>query len=187
MARPRFSEAEAQRRAAEQEARRNAALEKLRHLGATAEELEQQDSIAPLTLLEQRVDHILKMMCDGAWVIGQSDRALAGVWKLEASVIRRYAAEANRLLRRFMRDDEPARREALAECLQSFDRLAQKAEAVGTPNGLRVAHDLKVSKLVFLGLKPAQKHVFKTETMADWSDDQLKHYIATGERPEGKE
>jgi hypothetical protein len=134
--------------------RRRVAEGRLRALVYRADRTAEQEA----TFTEQRIDVIVNMMADGKWVMGQSDRALAEVWGCSRARIQQLAAEANRLIRRMYRESPRARKQLLARGLQTFERLCNKAEEIGSANGLRVALDAQVQFLTFLGVKPAQKN-----------------------------
>jgi hypothetical protein len=191
-----------ERQAAAEAEKRRKTQEALKALSATPAELAEQEQElqaerraaghpdplpAALTLTEQRVDAIVDLMLSGQWVQQQSERQLNRTWGLSVTRIRNLAAEASRTIRRYMREDEGARQDALNEALISFDRIARKAEGIGTPNGLRVAKDTRVDKLTFMGLKPATRIAIRKDEMANWSDDELAHFVETGERPKDKE
>lgn len=169
-------------------------LEALKALSATPEERAEQAAEraaeglpATLTLAEQRIDAIIDQMLQGLWVAGVTERTFQKQWGLSESRVRHLATEASRVIRRYMREDEASRRDALNEGLVALDRIARKAEKIGNPGGLRVAKDARVDKLTFMGLKPAQKHIIRKDEMSDWTDGELAEFAATGKRPPGKE
>lgn len=179
------SKAAEQKASADAEKRRKALLEKLRALAERearpGEDVEQLEK----TLTEKRIETIVDLMCDGAWVSGQTDRQLAELWGISRKRVSELAAEANRYIRELYRDNDAARRQQLARSLQNMERLRRKAEDINSAGGLRVALEAEVQILTFLGLKPADKHVIKRDDFQTWSDEALERYIQTGERPAG--
>lgn len=135
------------------------------------------------SLTEQRVDEILNMMCDGVWVSGQTDRQLAELWNLSRERVQQISVAANQLLRRYMREDPDLGKDRLARALQTFERIRQKAENMGTERGLQIALQAEESALTFLGLKPAEKHELSGNAFSNWTDEELNEYVRTGKRP----
>jgi len=126
------------------------------------------------------------MMNDGVWVPGQTDRQLAELWGLSRERIQGLAVEANRILRRTMREDPELGKDRLARALQTFERIRFKAEQMGTERGLAIALDAEQACLTFLGLKPAEKHEVTGDRFAAWTNEELKSFAEHGKRPLGR-
>jgi hypothetical protein len=105
------------------------------------------------------------------------------VWGISPERVQALAVEANRVLRRYMREDPDVGRDRLARGLQTFERIRFKAESMGTERGLQLALDAEVACLNFLGLKPVEKHEVSGNAFAKWTDEELKAYVETGKRP----
>jgi hypothetical protein len=141
---------------------------------------------ANLTKTERRIEAILAHMEAGEWLAGVSDRALAAEWRCTPDHVRRLASEANRVLRRQLRDDPEAREAARAEILQLFRVIRSKAMAQGDAGGLRVALEALRAYGFYLGLEPA-RHVAvqQLDTFEGWSTEEKLTFASTGKRPRG--
>jgi hypothetical protein len=106
-----------------------------------------------LTATEQRIDEIIKLMCDGQWITATSCRVLAESWGLSPGSVEQIAVEASRTLRRMFRwfDDGDA---VLGYARQSFQRLAVKAERDGNYRDAILGID-KLAE--YTGKKPSAK------------------------------
>lgn len=147
-----------------------------------------------LTQNERRLDDIVQKMLAGAWLPGVSDRAFAKEWAVTPGHVRRLSAEANRQIRKQLREDPEACAEAKAELLQTFRVIrakgmlaAQTADNHGRidTGGLRVALEATKALGTYLGLEPPRRvQVSESDPFADWSDEQLERFADTGERPD---
>ncbi|MFZ5896450.1 MAG: hypothetical protein ACOY0T_35680 [Myxococcota bacterium] len=165
----------------EQERRREAGMNRLRALGRV------DGQRATKRLTEQRIDVLLETMIEGTYLTGQTDRELAELWGVSRQRVQNLAAEASRVLLRYSRENPEIGQMALAQAVQNWARLRVKAEALGTEKGFAVAQHSDELTLTYLGMKPAEKlDVSSRESFANWSDDELKEYLATGKRPKGK-
>lgn len=124
---------------------------------------------ATLTPREQRIDEIVGMMSQGQWFAGASHRQLAKRWGIHPGTVEHLASEANRLLRFVFRNDDEARKDALARGLQNFEVIRVRAMVSGTPSALRVALEANSSLLRYLGLEPP-----KNVRVAQGDDDLSK-------------
>lgn len=134
---------------------------------------------------ERRIEEIAAKMQSGAWLSGVSDRALAKEWDCDPNTVRKYAAEASRTLRRQLRMDPDAQREALAQILQTFEVIRAKAMAKNSEQGLRVALDATRAFGFYMGIEPAQKleTTQRTDPFEGWTVDEKLAYANGGPKP----
>lgn len=148
------------------------------------------------TVREVRVDEVVLRMSQGLWLPGVSSRAMAEKWNVTPSVVETVAAEASRVMRRMLRDDdENFLADARVEVLQTFRAIRARALAMstsmGTPPSVQVA-SLNVAMAAtrlygfYLGLEPAkgERKPVERENFDDWSTEDLDRYAATGKLPE---
>lgn len=143
------------------------------------------DDVAPdpRTLTEKRIDEIVNLMRHGEWEAGKSDDMLANLWGLASASVRGLATEANRIIRREVRERFENKDALLDDLRGSFARLAAKAERLGTAHGLKVAQDGLDRLADYTGLKPALKVETNKDPFAGWTDEELALYSATGKKP----
>ena len=139
-----------------------------------------------LTEHERRVDTIVQKMQSGAWLTGVSERALAQEWKCAPDTVRKAAAEASRVMRRYIRDTPEAQQEVRAGVVQTFEVIRAKAMLKGDPASLRVALDATRALGFYLGVEPV-KRLDVTQREDDpfdgWSEAELDAYAKDGKRP----
>jgi hypothetical protein len=140
---------------------------------------------AELSEKERRIEEIAAKMQSGAWLSGVSDRALAEQWDCAPNTVRKFAAEASRLLRRQLRMDPEAQKEALAQILQTFEVIRAKAMAKNSEQGLRVALDATRAFGFYMGVEPAQKLAIKenTDPFEGWSVEEKLAFANDGTKP----
>jgi len=125
-------------------------------------------------------------MCRGQWLAGVSDRMLADEWRVTPDAVRKVSAEASRVLRRRLREDPEAQREARAQVLQLFEVIRTKALAKGDAPSLRVALDATRAYGFYMGIEPAKKLdvADRSTPLDDWTLEEKIAYAQTGKRPE---
>lgn len=135
---------------------------------------------------EARVEEVLDLMCRGQWLAGVSDKMLGQRWKVTPDAVRKVSAEASRVLRRRVRDDPEAQKEARAQMLQMFEVIRAKGMANGDAPSLRVALDALRAYGFYLGIEPAKKLELneRATPMDDWTLQEKVAYAETGKRPE---
>jgi len=140
---------------------------------------------ASLSEKERRIEEIAAKMQQGAWLSGVSDRVLAKEWNCSPNTVRKFAAEASRLLRRLLRTDPDAQREALAEILQTFEVIRAKAMAKGDPASLRVALDATRARGFYLGIEPAKRLEVneRADPFEGWTVEEKLAYANDGTKP----
>lgn len=140
---------------------------------------------AALDEKERRIEEIAAKMQSGAWLSGVSDRALAKEWDCDPNTVRKYAAEASRQLRKMLRMDPNAQKEALAQILQTFEVIRAKAMAKNSEQGLRVALDATRAFGFYMGIEPAQKleTTERHDPFAGWSVEEKLAFANDGTKP----
>lgn len=153
---------------------------------------------ASRTAREKRVDEIVALMSQGAWLAGVSTRKMAKAWDVNPAVVEQSAAEASRVLRRTLRDDDEFYQDVRCEVLQTFRVVRSVAMAIATspttPSSVRVGalgNALQATRLYgfYLGVEPVRgggdaRKVSNVESeLDDWTTEQLDHYARTGEKP----
>jgi hypothetical protein len=156
-------------------------LQKLRALAMR--EGEDPESDVGKTRTEARIDHIVGMMCGGAWVTGVSHRELGEHWNVSMKVVEGYAAEANRVIRRFIRENPEERADMLARLKVTFERLGQKAESRGSDKGYRDAIEAYKMLATLYGVMVQKVEVSQDDPFEGWSRVEMEHFVATGEKP----
>jgi len=136
------------------------------------------------TVLEQRIDVIVGLMRHGKWIRGRSDDELAAAWNIDPSAVRRYAAEANRTIRRILEETEDGKAELVKDIRRFMREIAEEARAMASPQGHRVAADAMDRYAAYLGVLPAVQVQQVRDMFADWTDEQLQEFLATGKRPD---
>lgn len=138
-----------------------------------------------LTTAEQRVEDIVAKMQAGAWLTGVSERALAKEWDCDPNTVRHYAAEANRVVRRQLREDPEAKAEARAQLLQIFEVIRAKAMSLGDAQGLRVALDASRAYGHYLGIEPPKRLdvADRTDPLEGWSTEEKLAFARDGKKP----
>lgn len=142
-------------------------------------------TMAGLTVREQRVAEVVRMMSRGAWLSGVTDELLAQKWNCDPSNVRKISAEANRVIRLRLRDDPEAQKEARALLLQNIETIRAKAMGNGDPQSLRVALDALRAYGFYLGIEPAKKLdvTERHDPMQGWSLSEKLAYAKDGRRP----
>jgi hypothetical protein len=135
------------------------------------------------TLTEARVDEIVGMMCAGQWVTGLSHRQLAEAWEVSHGRIEVYAAEASRVIRRWVRESPEDKHAYLAQLIQTFERLAQKAEDRGSQRGYRDAIEANKVLAMLHGVLKQQVEIEESSPFKGWTREEKERFAATGERP----
>lgn len=144
---------------------------------------------------EGYVDEVVQQMAHGSWLPGVSCRLLAERWDCTPALVESVAAEAARVIRRTLReDDETFLADARVEVLQTFRAIRARAIAMsGRPDfqpsaqvaALNVA--MQATRLYghYLGLEPEQGAARKVGTadFADWTTEELDAFANRGERP----
>jgi hypothetical protein len=138
-----------------------------------------------LTPKEQRIEQVVDIMVNGRWVTGVTSKALARQWNTSRANVENMACEANRVIRRWMRETPEDKKAALARVLQSFERIAKKLEAKDSERGLTGAAETIDRFAEYSGLKPAKTLQVKdiTDPFKGWTDEEIEHFGETGERP----
>lgn len=145
-----------------------------------------------MTLTERRVELIRDMMVAGLWLARWSDRRLAQAWGCSRSRVEALATEASRLIRHDLRQDPEALDELRAEVIQTFARLAFRAEqmatATGDTRGYRYAAEIVHKRAQYLGIAPAEKLELTgdKDEFEGWSLEEKQRYAETGEMPSRK-
>lgn len=134
---------------------------------------------------ERRIEEIAAKMQSGAWLSGVSDRSLAKDWDCDPNTVRKYAAEASRLIRRTLRQDPEAQKEALAQILQTFEVIRAKAMAKGSEQGLRVALDATRAFGFYMGIEPAKRLEVneRVDPFEGWSVEEKLAFANDGTKP----
>src|SRR5688500_11723362 len=160
----------------------NDPLSKLREVARLSDE----DTDAELgkTRTERRVDAIVAPMCAGTWVTGTSHRQLSEVFCVSIKVTENYAAEANRVIRRMVRESPDDRADMLARLKQTFERLGRKAELRGAEKGYRDAIEAYKMLAMLHGVVKQQVEVSDADPFDGWSRAEKEAFVATGEMPE---
>lgn len=70
-----------------------------------------------------RIQHIVELMCSGCWVRGVTGVELAAEWSLHVSTVEADAAEASRIVRGLVADDD----ELKAMILQTLQTITRRA------------------------------------------------------------
>lgn len=139
-----------------------------------------------LTDAERYVEKICDYMMNGQWLGGASVNEVAKQEALSPETVRRYAAEANRLLRDRLRRDPELAADARYEVLQNFRIIRAAAMATKEPAGLGVALNANRALGFYLGVEPVKRldvaDVTPEET-DDWNDQELEDFARTGKRP----
>ncbi len=139
-----------------------------------------------LTDAERYVEKICSFMMNGQWLGGASVEEIAKQESLSPETVRRYAAEANRLLRDRLRRDPELSDGARFEVLQNFRVIRAMAMASKEPAGLGVALNANRALGFYLGVEPVKRldvaDVTPEETDG-WSDQELEDFAKSGNRP----
>jgi hypothetical protein len=135
---------------------------------------------AGLTPTERRVEQILDLMLAGRWLSGQTDKLLARDWQVSPSYVRSLAAEASRLLKRYVREDPEFREEQRAKLVTLFAAIGHRAMIMGTPNGLRVALQAAEMQGRYLGVEPPKEIRVRSRGDFDGMSDAEVAAIADG-------
>lgn len=141
---------------------------------------------ASLTPTENLVQEIAEYMANGAWLGGVSDKEVAKKHNLSPDTVRRYAAEANRLLRDRLREDPELRSDAKESILQSFRVIRALATKNGDAGSLGVALNATRALGFYLGLEPSRALEVTTpghEDFNGWSTEEIEDYAASGKKP----
>lgn len=99
--------------------------------------------------VEERVTAIARMMREGEWVSGKSDRELSEVWGFDANTIRRAAAEASRRVRHERNLDAGAERHTVLDLL---DEAAEMAREEGGAKGAKAMQAIARTRAEVSGL-----------------------------------
>lgn len=143
------------------------------------------DAALTKTKTELRVEMIVDMMASGQWISGQTHRLFSKQWGISTGRIDELAAEANRVIRSYIRDaGNPERRaEIVARITQNVERLAAKAEQAG-PKSYRDALEGQRLLAQLYGVL-VEKHLDMVEDpFKGWTEEQLDRFARTGEQPE---
>ena len=142
---------------------------------------------AGLTVQERRIEEIVQMMAQNEWLPRVSERELAKKWNVTPSTVRNISAEANRQLRKMLREDETMREETRAELIQTFRVIQKKGFECFDPQGLRVALEATKALGLYMGLEPPkQVELGGPDAFEDMSDEELDKFIDTGKRANRK-
>lgn len=139
-----------------------------------------------LTPVETIVETICEFMMNGQWLGGASILEVARKFELSPESVRRYAAEANRLLRSRLRDDPELHDGARMELLQNFRVIRAIAMQQKDAAGLGVALNANRALGFYLGIEPAKRIDVNDVTDDDqdgWTDAELEAFVKTGARP----
>ena len=170
---------------AEKDKRQAELLAKLRALAAS--ESEESDEGFALTVTEQRISYIVNSMVNGGWITGVSHQQLADVWGLSLRRVDALAAEASRVIRRYYREDEETRKDMLARHCQTMERLAKKAEDIGSQRGFRDAIEATKTLAQLQGVLTHklehEVHDPRLSFFHGWTRDEKEHFAVTGQRP----
>lgn len=139
---------------------------------------------ATLTLREQRVDEVVRMMAQGQWMAGVSHAQLAKKWGVVPGTVEHVALEANRILRRNFRTDAEGRKDATALILQTFEVIRVRAMLAGSAGGLRVALEATEALGRYLGLEPPKtiRTLDADDELDRLDDEQLGEVAKDGSR-----
>lgn len=120
-------------------------------------------SPAETTEVERLVDQIVQRMLRGAWITGESHRELAQEFGISVRTIETHACEASRTVKLLFRwlDDPQATRDW---ALQSFARIAAKAEELGDAQGYSVAINGAKALAEYTIQKPSSKLEIEMKT-----------------------
>ena len=169
----------------DQDQKNKETLERQRGLART--DREDEDVDLARTVIEKRIDAILSAMVNGEWITGVSHAQFAELFDVGLKSIEIYAAEASRIIRRYYREDKDARAEYLARHCQSMERLAQKAEALGSKRGYRDAIEAVKTLAQLQGVLKTSFEVDiedqRLRQFDGWTRDEKEHFVVTGERP----
>jgi hypothetical protein len=138
-----------------------------------------------LTDVEKVVETICEFMMNGQWLGGASVMQLAREFKLGPETVRRYAAEANRLLRSRLRQDPELADGARYEVLQNFRIIRAMAMKQQDAAGLGVALNANRALGFYLGVEPVKRLDVAdvSDEMDSWSDTELEDFAKSGRRP----
>jgi hypothetical protein len=138
-----------------------------------------------LTEQEKRIEEIVAKMQAGAWLTGVSDRALSREWNVAPDTVRKQAAEASRIVRRRLREDPEAQKDARAQIIQTFEVIRAKAMAKGDPASLRVALDATRAFGFYIGVEPVKRLdvTERHDPVEGWSVEEMIAYAREGKRP----
>lgn len=139
-----------------------------------------------LTDAERYVEKICAYMMHGQWLGGASVEEVAKQESLSPETVRRYAAEANRLLRDRLRRDPELSDGARFEVLQNFRVIRALAMQQKDAAGLGVALNANRALGFYLGVEPVKRLDVADVTadeMEGWSDQELEDFAKSGQRP----
>lgn len=139
-----------------------------------------------LTDAERYVEDICGYMMNGQWLGGASIDEVAKKNSLSPETVRRYAAEANRLLRDRLRRDPELADGARFEVLQNFRVIRALAMQTKEPAGLGVALNANRALGFYLGVEPVKRLEVADVTPDEidaWNDQELDDFAKTGNRP----
>lgn len=157
-------------------------LAKLRALAKS--DAESQDAELERTRTEQRIDHVVGLMCSGQWVSGTSHRQMAELWNVGVGTIETYAAEASRVIRRLVRESPEERAEMRARLIQTFERLGFKAEQRGSERGFRDAIEAYKMLAMLHGAVQQRVEISEPDPFEGWSREDKERFVASGAMPE---
>ncbi len=134
---------------------------------------------------ERIVDEIVEYMANGQWLGSVSEREIAKKHDLSPETLRRYSAEANRVLRRRLREDPELNIEARFELLHTFRVIRALGMKDATAGGLGVALNASRALGFYLGIEPARRHEVEhsVDEFGEWTEDELEAYGKDGKLP----
>jgi hypothetical protein len=139
-----------------------------------------------LSHAEKMVEQICEYMMNGQWLGGASVIEVGRKNDLSPETVRRYAAEANRLLRDRLRRDPELGEGARFEVLQNFRVIRALAMSQKDAGGLSVALNANRALGFYLGVEPVKRLEVADVTpdeLEGWSDQELEDFAKSGQRP----
>lgn len=145
---------------------------------------EDRDADLAKTVTEKRVEFIVELMVNGVWVTGSSHRQLAAAWGISLTRIDGLAAEARRVIARWVREDKEHVKEVRALIVLGIERITRKAESRGSRAGYRDALEGLKLQAQLHGLIKQKVEVEEVDSpFADWTREEKEAYALTGEVP----
>lgn len=95
-----------------------------------------------MTLREQRVAHIVELMCEFRFERGKTSRELAEQWGLSYQYVRELCAEASRLVRANLGSADEIAAEVAPGLLKAFRAAVERKDSRGAASTARVLCDL---------------------------------------------
>lgn len=144
---------------------------------------EQTDVDYAKTVTEKRVEFLMDMMVNGAWVTGSTHQQLSKAWGISTTRIDGLAAEARRNIARWVREDKEHVAEVRSLIILGIERITRKAELRGSQAGYRDALEGLKLQAQLHGLIKQKVELEEVSQFDGWTREELEHFADTGEMP----